>query len=175
MRLYQIGANVSDHFSIDKTRYTYYYLKLKLTEPILFLTALKNSPSLARILPADASAANFSVVRVLSATTTQDPSTPPIPNLHTHPLSPTGPIITEIDDRDAEPDFTQNGIDTRAKMTRNNSLTNRMSRFARQLSLNSKNNDSPSLPKRNQPNTSSAPSTLTKKNLEPDDKKEVYV
>lgn len=48
-------------------------------------------------------------------------------------------------------------------------------RITRQFSFGSKSTDSPSLPKRNQPITSSAPSTLSKKNLEEDDKKEVYV
>lgn len=113
---------------------------------------------------------------MLSASS-HDPSTPPLPNLNTHPLSASAsPIITEINDKDsvAGLDFTQNGVDARTKLVRNNSITNRVSRFARQLSFNSKS-DSPSLPKRNQPITSSAPSTLTKKNLESDDKKEVYV
>lgn len=95
---------------------------------------------------------------------------PPIPNLNTHPLTPTGAIITEVPDDVA--DFGDSSSDV---MRSNSNLTNRSTRLTRQLSFGSKTTDSPSLPKRNQPITSSAPSTLTKKGLVEDEKKEIYV
>lgn len=64
--------------------------------------------------------------------------------------------------------------DTAMNQTNSNFINKSSSRLTRQLSFGSKSTDSPSLPKRNQPTTLSAPSTLTKK-LEPDDKKEIYV
>lgn len=124
------------------------------------------------------------VVTVLPGTHAQ----PPIPNLNTHPFgtsSTSGPIITELSDERSSSDvivgggneFTENDSDT-SKMNETNSnyLNNNKSstRLTRQFSFGSKSTDSPSLPKRNQPTTVSAPSTLTKK-LEQDDKKEIYV
>lgn len=106
---------------------------------------------------------------------------PPIPNLNTHPLSNTGPIITELstDDRhDDSSDFNDNDSNVSRTMNRTNSMaSNKMStRLTRQLSFSAKSTESPSLPKRNQPITSSAPSTLTKKGLEEEnEKKEIYV
>lgn len=138
------------------------------------VTALNNSPSLARMLPPDsATASMIKVVTVLPGTH----SAPPIPNLNTHPLS-SGPIITEVpnDRNDSASDFTDVDSDVPRTVHRTNSvLSNKVTRLTRQMSFGSKSNDSPSLPKRNQPITSSAPSTLTKKSLEEDEKKEIYV
>lgn len=105
-------------------------------------------------------------------------STPPIPNLNTHPLS-TGPVITEIpvDDRyDGNSECNDNDSNIMRTINRTNSIaSNKATRLTRQLSFGAKSTDSPSLPKRNQPINSSAPSTLTKKGLEEDGKKEIYV
>lgn len=141
------------------------------------ITALNSSPSLARILPSDSTttAGMIKVVTVLPGTHT----TPPIPNLNTHPLSTSGAIITEVrDDRhhDVSNDFADNDSDVSRNINRTNSIaSNKVTRLTRQLSFGSKSTESPSLPKRNQPITSSAPSTLTKKGLEEDEKKEIYV
>lgn len=120
------------------------------------------------------------VVTVLPGTHTH----PPIPNLNTHPFSTSsGPIITELsDERSSSSDvniggneIAENNSDAVMNETNSNFINNKSStRLTRQFSFGSKSTDSPSLPKRNQPTTVSAPSTLTKK-LEPDDKKEIYV
>lgn len=106
-------------------------------------------------------------------------SHPPIPNLNTHPLTTSGPIITEVppDERlDSVSDFVDIDSDLLRPRNHTNSIaSNKSTRLTRQLSFGSKSADSPSLPKRNQPITSSAPSTLSKKGLEEDEKKEIYV
>lgn len=123
------------------------------------------------------------VVTVLPGTHTQ----PPI-NYNTHPFSSSstsGPIITELSDDRSSSDIiggneiTENNSDAKMNETNSNFINNTSSstagtRLTRQFSFTSKSTDSPSLPKRNQPATVSAPSTLTKK-LEQDDKKEIYV
>lgn len=115
------------------------------------------------------------VVTVLPGTHAQ----PPIPNLSTHPFNTTGPIITELsDDRSSDicgsNEMTDNNSDIVMNQTNSNFPNKSATRLTRQFSFGSKSTDSPSLPKRNQPTTLSAPSTLTKK-LEQDDKKEIYV
>lgn len=141
---------------------------------------MNNSPSLARIIPAEnatttTTANMIKVVTVLPGTHAQ----PPIPNLNTHPFSSSGPIITEfLDDRSSDVcgsnETTDNNSDTAMNQTNSNFLNTKSKGLTRQFSFGSKSTDSPSLPKRNQPTTLSAPSTLTKK-LEQDDKKEIYV
>lgn len=116
------------------------------------------------------------VVTVLPGTHAQ----PPIPNLNTHPFSTSGPIITDLSDERSFDiiggnEITDNNSDTVMNQTNSNFINHKSStRLTRQFSFGSKSADSPSLPKRNQPTTLSAPSTLTKK-LEQDDKKEIYV
>lgn len=112
------------------------------------------------------------VVTVLPGTHSQ----PPLPNLNTHPLSSMGPIITEMRDEkhDSFSEFTDINSDLMRNQT-NSIASTKSGRLTRQLSVGSKSTESPSLPKRNQPNTSSAPSTLTKKGLAEDEKKEIYV
>ncbi|XP_055321351.1 bestrophin-4 [Sitodiplosis mosellana] len=138
---------------------------------------LNNSPSLARILPTESTATTASMIKVVTVLPGTH-SSPPIPNLNTHPLS-TGPIITEVpvDDRqDGSSDFNDNDSNIMRTVNRTNSVaSNKATRLTRQLSFGAKSTESPSLPKRNQPITSSAPSTLTKKGLEEDEKKEIYV
>lgn len=102
---------------------------------------------------------------------------PPIPNLNTHPLT-SGPIITEVPDERFDDGNDSVDLETDATRSRNKAnsiVSNKSTRLTRQLSFGAKSSDSPSLPKRNQPNTSSAPSTLSKKGLEEDEKKEIYV
>lgn len=115
----------------------------------------------------------------MPGTTHSQQQLPPIPNLNTHPLT-SGPIITEVPDErfddgndsvDLEIDPTRSSSNNKA----NSIVSNKSTRLTRQLSFGAKSSDSPSLPKRNQPNTSSAPSTLSKKGLEEDEKKEIYV
>lgn len=122
------------------------------------------------------------VVTVLPSTHVQPTALPPpIPNLDTHPLiGGSGAIITELSD-DPSPDImignelSDNHSDTLMNQTNSNFINKSSSRLlTRQLSFGSKSTDLPNVPKRNQPATLSAPSTLTKK-LEPDDKKEIYV
>lgn len=100
-----------------------------------------------------------------------------LPNYQTHPslvmsmsddesASGSGIIITEINDgKDA---LNVNNKLHPAAMKRRNSMstTNAKEILSRQISTDSKSTDSPSLPKRNQPITSSAPSTLTKAKTE---------
>lgn len=76
---------------------------------------------------------------------------------------------------DVASEYTDNESDARTVHRTNSVSSNQTTRLTRQLSFGSKSTESPSLPKRNQPITSSAPSTLTKKGLEEDDKKEIYV
>lgn len=138
---------------------------------------------MARILPTENTSTTTNMIKVLTVL----PGThaqPPIPNLNTYPFSSTstsGPIITELsDERTSSSDgneITENNSDaTQMNETNSNFINNSKSstRLTRQFSFGSKSTDSPSLPKRNQPTTVSAPSTLTKK-LEQDDKKEIYV
>lgn len=119
------------------------------------------------MLPSDSTTASMiKVVTMLPG--------PHIP-LNTHP---SGPIITEVpnDKNDSASDFTDIDSDVTRPVNRTNSmLSNNATRLTRQMSFGSKSTESPSLPKRNQPITSSAPSTLTKKSLEEDEKKEIYV
>lgn len=141
--------------------------------------AVTNSPTLARYLPPETTIAKTSIVSLLTVIPTSGITTiahpPPTLNLDTHPLTTsTGPIITEMLDEigddieisiDHEPD--------KRLINRNSSISpDKTTQLQRQFSFGSKSTDSPSLPKRNQPITSSAPSTLVKKNLE---EKEVYV
>lgn len=148
------------------------------------IIALNNSPSLARILPPESTTTTANMIKVVTVLPGTH-SNPPIPNLNTHPLSTstsTGPIITEMppDDRYDGSDFNDNDSNSNIMRTvnRTNSVASNRSKtshLTRQMSFGAKSTDSPSLPKRNQPITSSAPSTLTKKGLEEDDKKEIYV
>lgn len=94
--------------------------------------------------------------------------------------SPSNVIITELSDhnqRHSSADELELDDDLRpAQMNRRNSMSEIGAKhgLARQLSDSSKSNDSPSLPKRNQPITSSAPSTLNK--TKPEEKAgEVFV
>lgn len=93
--------------------------------------------------------------------------------------SPSNVIITEVadDQRHKSADELELDDDLRpAQMNRRNSMSVMGAKqgLARQLSDSSKSNDSPSLPKRNQPITSSAPSTLNK--TKPEEKAgEVFV
>lgn len=144
---------------------------------------MTNSPSLARIVhPNDTPTSTTNIVSLLtvipSGHTHHDRfSAPPLPNFDTHPSS-IGPTITEIsDDKESgdELESLDNDLEMRPSVNRNSSVLSDKTRISRQFSFGSKSTDSPSLPKRNQPITSSAPSTLNKKNLEEDDKKEVYV
>lgn len=108
---------------------------------------------------------------------------PPKLNLNTHPLS--GPIITELrgeDDSIGDLDISaDNEFDIRRVNRNSSNISDKLtSRLQRQSSYNSKTTESPTLPKRNQPTTLSAPSTLTKKSLNVEDKnlksnQEVYV
>lgn len=136
------------------------------------------SPSLARIIPADSAGTTASMIKVVTMLPGSH-ATPPIPNLNTHPLSSsTGPIITELSDdkHDASSEINDNDSDIMRSINRTNSVaSNKTTRLSRQMSFGAKSTESPSLPKRNQPITSSAPSTLTKKGLEEDEKKEIYV
>lgn len=84
--------------------------------------------------------------------------------------SPSNVIITEVSD-DQQPHNSADELDDDlrpAQMDRRNSMSVMGAKqgLARQLSDSSKSNDSPSLPKRNQPITSSAPSTLNKTKAE---------
>lgn len=129
---------------------------------------MTNSPTLARILPPENTMAKTSIVSLLTVIPTSSAHTqfgqPPTPNLDTHPLTSIGPIITEMhDDKDEDVEMSIDSSST---------ITDKTTQLTRQFSFGSKSTDSPSLPKRNQPITSSAPSTLLKKNLE---EKEVYV
>lgn len=145
---------------------------------------INNSPSLTRMLPSENSTTGsnmIKVVTVLPGTHAQAPPQPPppIPNLDTHPLNASGAMNSELsDDRSSDimigNEMSDNHSDTLMNQTNSNFTNKSSSRLTRQLSFGSKSADSPSLPKRNQPTTLSAPSTLTKK-LEPDDKKEIYV
>lgn len=132
---------------------------------------------MARILPTESTSTTANMIKVVTVLPGTH-STPPIPNLNTHPLS-SGPIITEVaDDRyDGTSVFNDNDSHIMRTVDRTNSIaSNKMTRpLTRQMSFGAKSTESPSLPKRNQPNTSSAPSTLTKKGLEEDEKKEIYV
>lgn len=145
---------------------------------MIFFPALNNSPSLARIMPTDSTATTTNMIKVVTVLpSTHSPA--PVPNLNTHPLTTsTGPIITELPDEryDSGSGFVDIDSDSmRARNHTNSIASNKVSRLTRQRSFGSKSADSPSLPKRNQPITSSAPSTLSKKGLEEDDKKEIYV
>lgn len=94
--------------------------------------------------------------------------------------SPSNVIITEVPDdqrnKSAEAPVQLDDDLRPAQMNRRNSMSVMGAKqgLARQLSDSSKSNDSPSLPKRNQPITSSAPSTLNK--TKPEEKAgEVFV
>lgn len=95
--------------------------------------------------------------------------------------SPSNVIITEVtDDSQVHSANEVDTDDTDAESTRQFNRRNSMSAMnakqglTRQLSDGTKTNDSPSLPKRNQPITSSAPSTLNK--AKPEEKAgEVFV
>lgn len=96
-----------------------------------------------------------------------------------HPNSNPNFIITDVTDepRHHSADELELDDDLRpAQMNRRNSMSAMGSKqlLVRQLSNSSKSNESPSLPKRNQPITSSAPSTLNK--AKPEEKAgEVFV
>ncbi|XP_031631202.1 bestrophin-1 isoform X2 [Contarinia nasturtii] len=139
---------------------------------------ISNSPTLARIMPSESVGTTANMIKVVTMLPSH--STPPLPNLNTHPaVSNAGPIITEImDDRhEASNEFNDTDSDIMRSINRTNSIASNKttSRLTRQMSFGAKSTESPSLPKRNQPITSSAPSTLTKKGLEEDEKKEIYV
>lgn len=143
--------------------------------------ALSNSPSLARIIPSEGTATSANMIKVVTVMPGPH-AKPPVPNLNTHPFNTTGPIITEVfaDDRSSADfiiggsEITDNHSNEAMNQINSNSVP-KSTRLTRQFSFgSSKTTDSPSLPKRNQPTTLSAPTTLTKK-LEPDDKKEIYV
>lgn len=79
--------------------------------------------------------------------------------------SPSNVIITEYTDDQAHTSADDLDEEVKpAQMPRRNSTSDMGAKpvLARQLSDSSKSNESPSLPKRNQPVTSSAPSTLSK-------------
>lgn len=142
-------------------------------------SAVTNSPILARILPPENTMAQTGIVslRVIPTSGADRYIAPPTPNLNTHPLTASGPVITEIQD-DKDIDDVEISIDNytdnnNRSINRNSStISDRPTQLQRQFSFGSKSTDSPSLPKRNQPITSSAPSTLIKKSLE---ENEVYV
>lgn len=134
---------------------------------------------LARILPPENTMSNRGIVsvRVIPTSSADRYIAPLTPNLNTHPLTTSGPIITEIqNDKDADDVeiSIDNYTDNNRSINRNSSTVSDKSttQLQRQFSFGSKSTDSPSLPKRNQPITSSAPTTLIKKSLE---EKEVYV
>lgn len=93
--------------------------------------------------------------------------------------SPSNVIITEVTDDQRhhsadELEFDDNLRPTQMNRRNSMSVMSAKQGLARQLSDSSKSNDSPSLPKRNQPITSSAPSTLNK--TKPEEKAgEVFV
>lgn len=139
---------------------------------------MTNSPILARILPPENTMSKTGIVsvRVIPTSSADRYISPPTPNLNTHPLTTSGAIITEMqDDKDIDniEISIDNYTDNNRSINRNSStVSDKSTQLQRQFSFGSKSTDSPSLPKRNQPITSSAPSTLIKKSLE---EKEVYV
>lgn len=141
-------------------------------------SAVTNSPMLARILPQENTMSSTGIVsvRVIPTSSADRYIIPPTPNLNTHPLTSSGPIITEVqndNDIDDVEISADNYTDNNRSINRNSStVSDKPTQLQRQFSFGSKSTDSPSLPKRNQPITSSAPSTLIKKSLE---EKEVYV
>lgn len=141
-------------------------------------SAYRNSPTLsAHILPSDATnGTNLSFLGFLQAAAAAAQEQPPKLNLNTHPLS--GPIITELrgdNDSIADLEISQNNEFETRRVNRNSSnISDKLTtRLQRQSSFNSKTTESPTLPKRNQPTTLSAPSTLTKKSLDVEDKNQV--
>lgn len=137
-----------------------------------------HSPSLTRILPSDSTTTTANILKVVTVMPGTHSQPPPLPNLSTHP-STTGPIITEMPSENFDNDGNDSVILESDRMHSNNTVNsiilNKSTCLTRQRSVGAKSVDSPSLPKRNQPNTSSAPSTLSKKGLEQDEKKEIYV
>lgn len=100
----------------------------------------------------------------------------PIASQSTHPQS--NVIITEVfsDKEDGDENDSSAELALPPAMNRRNSMSTSVAKefISRKVSEGSQSVDSPSLPKRNQPVTSSAPSTLTKSKPEPKTG-EVYV
>lgn len=108
-----------------------------------------------------------------------------IPAYQTHPPSSASPdsdmsnnesnvVITEVSDRDSPEEDDIVDVKT-LPMNRRNSISKSLTKefLSRKVSDGTHSIDSPNLPKRNQPITSSAPITLTKSKA--DEKNEVYV